>query len=106
MTLDRIQRWEIILSDYHYILSYCSGHQINNADCVSRATTTTSVLMPLSHLAGVGKNKINFNLEREAMENHVFLTELEHAPLTPKEVAYFINCDPLLSKFYNCVNLG
>ena len=43
MTLTRIQRWAIILSGYDYALSYCSGYQNSNADCMSR---------------------LNFNLER------------------------------------------
>ena len=44
--------------------------------------------------------------EFSTTENHVFLTELEHAPVTSKEVAYFINHDPLSSKVYNYVNHG
>ena len=68
MTSVRIQRWEIILSGYDYTLCYRSGHQNSNADCMSR---------------------LNFNLETETefstMDNHVFLTELEHAPVTSKE---------------------
>ena len=46
--------------------------------------------------------------EFSKMDNHVFLMELEHAPLTSKEVevAYCINRDPLLSKIHNYVNHG
>ena len=40
------------------------------------------------------------------MDNHVFLTELEHALTTSNEVPYFTNHDPLLSKVYNYVNHG
>ena len=64
MALARIQRRAIILSGYDYTLSYRSGHQSSNADCMSR---------------------LNFNVEREiefsTMDNHVFWTELEHAPV-------------------------
>ena len=55
-------------------------------------------------------SRLNFNLEREtefsAMNNHVFLLELERALVISKEVTYFTNCDPLLSKVYNYVNRG
>ena len=83
MTSARIQRWAIILFGYDYTLSYRSDHQNSNADCMSRLT---------------------FNLEREtkfsAMVKYVFLTELEHAQITSKEVAYFTNHDPVLSNVY------
>ena len=79
MTSARIQRWAIILSGYDYTPSYLSGHQNSNADCMSR---------------------LNFNLEREtefsSIGKHMFLTELEHAPVTSKKVAYFANRVPLL----------
>ena len=53
-------------------------------------------------------SRLNFNLERKfsTMDNHVFLTELEHALTTSNEVPYFTNHDPLLSKVYNYVNHG
>ena len=55
-------------------------------------------------------SRLNFNLEREtefsAMDNHKFLLELEHALVISKEVTYFTNRDPLLSKVYNYVNHG
>ena len=40
------------------------------------------------------------------MDNHVFLTELEHALTTSNEVPYFTNRDLLLLKDYNYVNHG
>ena len=80
MTSARIQRWAIILFGYNYTPSYRSCDQNSNADCMSR---------------------LNFNLEREtefsSIDKHVFLTELEHAPVTSKEVTYFANRVPLLS---------
>ena len=36
MTSAKIRRWAIILSGYDYTLSYCSGHQNSNVDCMSR----------------------------------------------------------------------
>ena len=55
-------------------------------------------------------SRLNFNLEREtefsAMDNHKFLLELERALVISKEVTYFTNLDPLLSKVYNYVNHG
>ena len=55
-------------------------------------------------------SRLNFNLEREtefsAMNNHKFLLELERALVISKEVTYFTNRDPLLSKVYNYVNHG
>ena len=55
-------------------------------------------------------SRLNFNLEREtefsAMDNHNFLLELERALVISKEVTYFTNLDPLLSKVYNYVNHG
>ena len=35
MTSARVQRWAIILFGYDYTLSYHSGHQNSNADCMS-----------------------------------------------------------------------
>ena len=55
MTSARIKKWPIILSGYDYTLSYRSGHQSSNADCMS---------------------ELNFNLKRETefstMDNRVF----------------------------------
>ena len=36
MTTVRIQRWEITLSSYDYTLTYHSGRQNSNADCMSK----------------------------------------------------------------------
>ena len=55
-------------------------------------------------------SRLNFNNDDEksfsTIENHIFLTELEHTPATAEEVAYYTNHDPVLSKVYNYINHG
>ena len=55
-------------------------------------------------------SRLNFNNDDEksfsTIENHIFLTELEHTPVTAEEVAYYTNRDPVLSKVYNYINHG
>ena len=76
MAAARIQRWAIILSAYDYKLCYRSGTENNNADCMSRL-----------HFDNESYEK------HSAIENHVFLTELIHTPMTAKEVALYTNRD-------------
>ena len=40
------------------------------------------------------------------IENHVFLIEQIHAPVTAKGVALYTNYDPFLSKVLNNINYG
>ena len=40
------------------------------------------------------------------MDNHLFLTELIHAPVTAKEVALYTNRDSMLSNVINYINYG
>ena len=55
-------------------------------------------------------SKLHFDNEsyekHSAIENHVFLTELIHAPVTAKEVAIYTNRDSMLSKVINYINHG
>ena len=45
-------------------------------------------------------SRLNFNNGNEnsfsTIENHIFLTQLEHTSVTAEEVAYYTNCDPVL----------
>ena len=75
-----------------YTLSCRSGHQNNNADCMSRLKFNVE--------------NVKKETEFSKMNNHVFLIELEYTPVTSKEVAYFTNHDLLSSKVYNYVNHG
>ena len=84
-----IQRWAIILSVYNYKLCYSSGNENSNADCMSRLYFNDES-----------------NEKYSVIENHVFLTELIHAPVTTKEVALYTNYDPILSIVFNCINYG
>ena len=69
MAAAKIQRWAIILSAYNYKLCYHPDNENNNADCM----------------------RLHFNNEPyekySVKDNHVFLTELIHAPVTAKELA-------------------
>ena len=82
---ERIQRWAIISSTYNFRLCYCLGNENSNADCM---------------------NRLHFNNEssekHSIIDNHVFLTELIHAPVTAKQVAF--NCDQVLSKVIDYIN--
>ena len=44
--------------------------------------------------------------KHSSIENHVFLTELIHAPVTAKEVAMYTNRDSMLPKVTNYINHG
>ena len=89
MAAARIQRRTIMLSAYNYKLCYCSGNENNNADCTSKL-----------HFDNKSYEKYS------VIENHVFLTERIHAPVTAKEVALYTNRDSMLSKVINCINYG
>ena len=89
MAAARIQTWAIILSAYDYKLCYRSGNENNNLDSMSRL-----------HFHNEPYEK------HSVIDNHVFLTELIHAPVTAKEVALYTNCYPILSKVINYINYG
>ena len=81
MAAARIQSWATILSAYNHKLCYRSGNENNNADCMIRLQFD------------------NESYEKHlVIDNHVFLTELIHAPVTAKEVALYTNCGSILSK--------
>ena len=89
MAAARIQRWPIILSAYDFKLCYQSGNQNNNADCISRL-----------HFDKEFKEK------HSVVDNHIFMTELIHAPVTVKEAASYTNRDLKLLKVISYINHG
>ena len=88
MAAARIQRWALILSAYNYVLKYRRGEDHGNADGVSR--------LPM--------------LARESevsdISNEVYMTELDHSPITSKEVRECTRRDPLLSRVYDFILCG
>ena len=77
----RLQRWALILTGYQYNLEYKFGKDHANADAMSRLPLNTK-----SNTAG------------SAVENEVFMVELDRAPVTAKEIRTGTDKDAVLSQ--------
>ena len=84
----RIQRWALLLSAYNYVLKYRKGEKHGNADGMSR--------LPM----------IAYANEVSDVENEIYMTMLDHAPVNSKEVKDFTRKDVVLSRVCDFILSG
>ena len=79
MAASRIERWALTLSCYNYSLHYRKGENNGNADCMSRLPKATTPI-------------------HQNVKNTVMMMQLDHPPVTAKEVRHSTKTDLLVSK--------
>ena len=96
MTLQRLQRWALIMIGYDYHIVYRKSDDHANADALSR--------LPIGSVPNFDKDESIVGIDNEAnmLDSHVIL----NLPLSAKTVADYTRKDPILSKVLHFVTNG